>query len=43
MLDLIVHTVCPRSLTLGVEVLRARAFVVTVFVGLISFSGRGSF
>jgi hypothetical protein len=43
LLDLIVHTTCPRPRALSVEVLRARASVVAMFIGLISFMGPSSF
>jgi hypothetical protein len=43
LLDLIIYTMCSRPLTLSVEVLRARASIVAVFIGLISFVGPGSF
>ena len=43
LLDLIVHMVCPRWCALSVEVLWARASVLTTFIGLISFTGPSSF
>jgi hypothetical protein len=42
-LDLIIHTTYPRPRAFSVKVLRARASVVTAFVGLISFTSPSSF
>ena len=43
LLDLIIHTASPCPCALNVEVLRARASLVAVLVGLISFTGLGLF
>ena len=43
LLDLIVHSACPRPRALGIEVLQARASVFVAFVGQISFLSHGSF
>ena len=43
LLDLIIHTVCMGPCPLSVEVLRATASIVAVYIGLICFSCPGSF
>jgi hypothetical protein len=43
LLDLVVHTACPCPRALSVIVLQARASVVMAFVGLLGFTGPGSF
>ena len=43
LLDLIIHMACPCPRALSIKVLWARASIVAAFVGLISFTGHGSF
>ena len=43
LLDLIVYTACSLPHALSIEVLWARASIVAAFIGLIGFTGLGSF
>jgi len=43
LLDLVIHTAYPRLRTLNIKVLQARASIITMLIGLISFTGPGSF
>jgi hypothetical protein len=43
LLDLIIYAACLRPRTLSIEVLQARAPVVTAFISLLNFTGPGLF